>query len=143
MSKQVGTVSLAVSEGDEMAVVTESKQRAEEDRGLVAQLVGDAQRQGLPVDGDDGRLGFGYTSRWEGLMIFWTAVGALAATLAALVALAALLKNRTHRHAMTSSRIKGNRQTEISENRVEGPVDITHNRDTIITGNTFGNTRND
>lgn len=58
MSKQVTAVPVAVMEGVEPSVattVTEPVMPAV-DRGLVAQLVGDAQRQGLPVDGEGGLL---------------------------------------------------------------------------------------
>lgn len=51
MSKQVETVAVAVSEGVESAVATTVV-----DRGLVAQLVGEAQPKGLPVDGEGGLL---------------------------------------------------------------------------------------
>lgn len=56
MSKQVETVPVAVVEGAEAAVSTTTKQPPVVDRGLVAQLVGDAQRQGLSVDGEGGLL---------------------------------------------------------------------------------------
>lgn len=58
MSKQVTAVPVAVMEGVEPSVattVTEPVMPAV-DGGLVAQLVGDAQRQGLPVDGEGGLL---------------------------------------------------------------------------------------
>ena len=55
MSKQVETVGVAVSEGVESAVAT-TVEAPVVDRGLVAQLVGDAQRKGLPVDGEGGLL---------------------------------------------------------------------------------------
>ena len=51
MSKQVETVSVAVMEGAG-TVVAKTDQAPVVDRGLVAQLVGEAQRQGLPVDGE-------------------------------------------------------------------------------------------
>jgi len=55
MSKQVETVSVAVMEGAG-TVVAKTDQAPVVDRGLVAQLVGEAQRQGLPVDGEGGLL---------------------------------------------------------------------------------------
>ena len=56
MSKQVEAVPVAVVEGAGTVVATKTKQPRVVDRGLVAQLVGDAQRQGLPVDGEGGLL---------------------------------------------------------------------------------------
>ncbi len=56
MSRQVETAPAAVVEGAGMAVTTKVKQPPVVDRGLVAQLVGDAQRQGLSVDGEGGLL---------------------------------------------------------------------------------------
>ena len=56
MSKRVETAPAAVVEGAGMAVTTKVKQPPVVDRGLVAQLVGDAQRQGLSVDGEGGLL---------------------------------------------------------------------------------------
>ncbi|MFV0372844.1 MAG: hypothetical protein ACK5KK_01965, partial [Microbacterium sp.] len=56
MSKQVETVMAAVSEGVETGVATQAKQPSVVDRGLVTELVGDARRQGLPVDGEGGLL---------------------------------------------------------------------------------------
>ena len=58
MSKQVETVPVAVVEEAETAVVTTVMEPVAPvvDKGLVAQLVGDAQRQGLPVDGEGGLL---------------------------------------------------------------------------------------
>ncbi len=59
MSKQVETVPVAVAKGAETAVEKKAEQPMVVpvvDRGLVAQLVGDAQRQGLPVDGEGGLL---------------------------------------------------------------------------------------
>ncbi len=56
MSKQVETVPVA-GEGADTAVVTgQGSDVPVVDRGLVAQLVGEAQRQGLPVDGEGGLL---------------------------------------------------------------------------------------
>ncbi|MFT4296033.1 MAG: IS256 family transposase, partial [Micropruina sp.] len=55
MSKQVETVPVAVVEGVESSVATTGAGPVV-DRGLVAQLVGEAQRQGLPVDGEGGLL---------------------------------------------------------------------------------------
>ena len=55
MSKQVETVSVAV-EGVEPSVATTESAVPAVDRGLVAQLVGEARRQGLPVDGEGGLL---------------------------------------------------------------------------------------
>ena len=55
MSKQVETVSAAV-EGVEPSVATTESAVPAVDRGLVAQLVGEARRQGLPVDGEGGLL---------------------------------------------------------------------------------------
>lgn len=56
MSKQVETVPVA-GEGADAAVVTGlGSDVPVVDRGLVAQLVGEAQRQGLPVDGEGGLL---------------------------------------------------------------------------------------
>lgn len=55
MSKQVETVPVAV-EGVEPSVVTAGPAVPVVDPGLVAQLVGEAQRQGLPVDGEGGLL---------------------------------------------------------------------------------------
>ena len=51
MSRQVETAPAAVVEGAGVAVMTEATRPPVVDRGLVAQLVGDAQRQGLSVDG--------------------------------------------------------------------------------------------
>ena len=56
MSKQVEAVPVAVVEGAGTVVATKTKQPRVVDRGLVAQLVGDAQRQGLSVDGEGGLL---------------------------------------------------------------------------------------
>ncbi|GEM_PF-731366 len=58
MSKQVTAVPVAVMEGVEPSVATTVTEPVMPtvDRGLVAQLVGDAQRQGLPVDGEGGLL---------------------------------------------------------------------------------------
>ena len=50
MSRQVETAPAAVVEGAGVAVMTEATRPPVVDRGLVAQLVGDAQRQGLSVD---------------------------------------------------------------------------------------------
>ena len=56
MSKQVETVPVA-GEGADTAVVTgQGSDVPVVDRGLVAQLVGEAQRPGLPVDGEGGLL---------------------------------------------------------------------------------------
>ena len=55
MSRQVETAPVAVLEGDETVVATVTQQPVV-DRGLVAQLVGEAQRQGLSVDGEGGLL---------------------------------------------------------------------------------------
>jgi len=55
MSKQVETVSVAV-EGVEPSVATTESAVPAVDRGLVAQLVDEARRQGLPVDGEGGLL---------------------------------------------------------------------------------------
>ena len=56
MSKQVETVPVA-GEGADAAVVTgQGSDVPVVDRGLVAQLVGEAQRPGLPVDGEGGLL---------------------------------------------------------------------------------------
>ena len=56
MSRQVETAPAAVVEGAGVAVMTEATRPPVVDRGLVAQLVGDAQRQGLSVDGEGGLL---------------------------------------------------------------------------------------
>ncbi len=56
MSRPVETVPVAVTEGVEPGVVTTGPVVPVVDRGLVAQLVGDAQRQGLSVDGEGGLL---------------------------------------------------------------------------------------
>ena len=56
MSKRVETAPAAVVEGAGMAVTTEATRPPVVDRGLVAPLVGDAQRQGLSVDGEGGLL---------------------------------------------------------------------------------------
>lgn len=59
MSTQVETAPAAVAEGAEMAATMKVEQPSVApvvDRGLVAQLVGDAQRQGLRVDGEGGLL---------------------------------------------------------------------------------------
>lgn len=56
MSKQMTAVPVAVVEGVEPSVATTGPVVPVVDRGLVAQLVGEAQRQGLPVDGEGGLL---------------------------------------------------------------------------------------
>lgn len=58
MSKQLEAVPVAAMEGVEPSVATTETVPMVPvvDRGLVAQLVGDAQRQGLPVDGEGGLL---------------------------------------------------------------------------------------
>lgn len=58
MSKQGGAVPVAVLEGAEsaMAMTVEESSGPVVDRALVAQLVGDAQRQGISVDGEGGLL---------------------------------------------------------------------------------------
>ncbi|MFT4295293.1 MAG: hypothetical protein QM582_07765, partial [Micropruina sp.] len=58
MSKQLEAVPVAVVEGVEssVAVTVTGPAVPVVDRGLVAQLVGEAQRQGLPVDGEGGLL---------------------------------------------------------------------------------------
>ena len=58
MSKQAETVARAVSEGAGTGVATTVQEASAPmvDRALVAQLVGDAQRQGLSVDGEGGLL---------------------------------------------------------------------------------------
>lgn len=58
MSTQIETAPMVVLDRDETAVATRVTGPASPvvDRGLVAELVGDAQRQGLPVDGEGGLL---------------------------------------------------------------------------------------
>ena len=53
MSRQVETAPAAVVEGAGVAVMTEATRPPVVDRGLVAQLVGDAQRQGLSLLASD------------------------------------------------------------------------------------------
>ena len=60
MSKQLAAVPVAALEGVEPSVASTRASASQAvpalDRGLIAQLVGDAQRQGLPVDGEGGLL---------------------------------------------------------------------------------------
>lgn len=58
MSEQVEAVPVVVVEGVELGVARDVDGPVVPvvDRGLVAQLVGDAQRQGLAVDGEGGLL---------------------------------------------------------------------------------------